>query len=74
MGMKKDGASKKDNFNPNDHLTRAEFATVFSRLIYGDTNNVPLNSSSVRYSKHMQALKRDGIMTNISQPYVFETR
>jgi hypothetical protein len=26
-------------FNPNDKVTRAEFGTALSRLLYGDVNN-----------------------------------
>jgi hypothetical protein len=34
MGLHSDGIQVKDNFDPNDQVTRAEFGTVLSRLLW----------------------------------------
>ena len=47
------------NFNPNAQVTRAEFATVLSRVLYGDKNN---QEGSNFAEKHLEALKAAGIL------------
>ena len=74
MWVHKDGDTPKVNFDPNNLVTRAEFATVLSRLLYDGTYNVPLNSTYQRYDLHMKALKAKGIIKNISQPRLLETK
>jgi hypothetical protein len=60
------------NFEPNTTVTRAQFWTILSRLLYGDTNN------SIHkidwYGKHLQALQKSGIMNDISKPDLNEIR
>jgi len=34
MGREADGIVKADDFNPDEPVTRAQFATIFSRLLY----------------------------------------
>jgi len=58
-------------FNPNGTVTRAQFGTVLSRVLYGDTYNVDTNPY---YADHLQALKDAGIMTMISNPDQLEVR
>ena len=40
MWLHADWKTPKDNFDPNDIVTRAEFWTVFSRLLFGDEYNI----------------------------------
>lgn len=58
-------------FNPNGVVTRAQFGTVLSRALYGDTYNVDTNPY---YAEHLAALKDAGIMTMISTPDQLEVR
>ena len=47
------------NFNPNAQVTRAEFATVLSRVLYGDK----YNQEGINFAeKHLEALKAAGIL------------
>lgn len=57
-------------FRPNDTVTRAEFGTVLSRALWGDTNN----GGEPYYVNHLNALKEAGVMTNISNPTMKEVR
>lgn len=49
-------------FNPNGEVTKAEFGTVLSRVLYGKTND----GSIPYYKKHLNALKSAGIISNIT--------
>lgn len=49
------------NFNPNGTVTRAEFATVLSRLLYGTKYN---HWGSIWYDSHLFALQKAGILKN----------
>ena len=57
-------------FDPDGVVNRAQFGTVLSRALYGDT----YNGGSTWYSDHLTALKNAGIMSNISTPYASEVR
>ena len=48
-------------FNPNGLVTRWEYATVFSRVLFGDKFN---KAGEDFYSKHLEALKAAWILTN----------
>jgi hypothetical protein len=74
MGLLADGETVKNHFNPNDYVTRAEFGTVLSRLLYGKTYDVANTLGINRYIKHLQALKDHGIMTKIDVPTMKELR
>lgn len=50
-----------ENFNPSKTVTRAEFATVLSRVLYGDTYN---QTWRYYYEKHIDALKNANILSN----------
>lgn len=50
-----------DNFRPNDSVSRAEFGTVLSRILYWDKYNV---TEWEYYKLHLQALKDNWIITN----------
>ena len=49
-------------FRPYDTVTRAEFGTLLSRAIWGDKND----GGTPYYAAHLNALRNDGIMTQIS--------
>jgi hypothetical protein len=74
MWVHKDGDTPKAKFDPNNLVTRAEFATVLSRLLYDGTYNVPLDSTYQWYELHMKALKAKWVIKNISQPRLLETK
>ena len=57
-------------FDPNSEVTRAQFGTVLSRLIWGTT----YNNTTPYYLSHLNALKNAGIMTIISDPSMEEIR
>jgi hypothetical protein len=57
-------------FNPNGVVTRAQFGTVLSRVLYGDAND----GGDPYYADHLAALQEAGIMTNISNPNAPEVR
>ena len=50
-----------NEFNPNGLVTRAEYATVFSRVLFWSKYN---QSEWPYYEKHIAALKAAGILTN----------
>ncbi len=74
MWLKADGSP--DNiFNPSGSVTRAQFATVLSRLLYGEKNNIKAGEKNIlRYQKHIQAINKTGIMKKISNPAMEEIR
>ena len=51
------------HFNPNTTITRAEFSTIFSRIVWWSEYN---NWSS--FTNHLQALKTFGIINNVDNP------
>ncbi|MEI8091117.1 MAG: hypothetical protein WCG98_02470 [bacterium] len=71
MGINNDGTPA-TSFNPNGVVTRAQFGTVLSRALYGDT----YNGGNPYYADHLQALKdaSPSIMTDISKPNAPEVR
>lgn len=69
MGVNPDGTAK-EAFNPNGVVTRAEFGTVLSRVLYGDANE----GGTPFYAEHLNALKDAGIMTKIDNPNSLELR
>ena len=54
MGREADGNNTKSSFDPKSTITRAQFATVVSRLLYGTVNNS--TDTTNRATKHLQAL------------------
>jgi len=57
-------------FTPNNKVTRAEFGTVLSRALYGTTYTA--HGSAPYYQDHLNALKENGVMNNIT-PTIKET-
>ncbi len=76
MGLKSDGKTPEAYFNPHDKVSRAQFGTMLSRLIYGDVYNIYSGEDTqyTWYQKHLQALNRDDIMKKIQDPFIFEQR
>ena len=60
MGINADGTPMQA-FEPHKLVSRAEFATVLSRVIWGNKHNI---SGDNRYSAHLQALKKYEIITS----------
>lgn len=69
MGIQADGTPMSE-FNPNNTVTRAQFGTVLSRVLYGDQYNTP---GDAYYTNHLTALQLDGIITN-TDPTLQELR
>lgn len=70
MGLDQSGQPK-PTFEPNDYVTRAQFGTVFARLIYNGKYNIPLTDTATpRWKKHLEALKADAIMTKIDDELI----
>jgi len=54
------------NFRPRDKVTRAEFATVLSRLINRNSDDLNrLNSANPYYSEHMKYLQNNWIIDSV---------
>ena len=58
MGIESDGFPLAE-FNPNGTVSRAEFGTALSRVLWGDKYN---QAGEIWYEKHLNALKTAGIM------------
>ena len=52
-----------NKFRPNDEVTRAEFATALSRMIY-NTSDWEYKSTDKYYTNHMKKLVQEWIITN----------
>jgi len=61
-----------NNFEPNTKITRAQFWTILSRLLYGNVHNS--NETIDWYSKHLQALKKSNFIKNSNKPNSNESR
>lgn len=74
MGRHADGKSKLDNFMPNEAVNRAQFGTVLSRTLFGESNNINQWENFERYQKHLIALNQNNIMKVIDIPWMVELR
>jgi hypothetical protein len=74
LGQKADGVSPAEKFRPNDLVTRAEFGTFMSRLVFGDIYNSKSANDPKWYQAHLEALKANGIITQIDEPFKQELR
>ena len=59
-----------EDFNPNKTVTRAEFSTVLSRVLFGNIYN---QNWSNYYEKHIDALAKANIISN-TNPNLLEAR
>jgi len=63
MWLDSDQKSVSTQFNPDEEVTRAQLGTVISRLMWGNKYANP--TANWFYTNHLDALKKDGIITNI---------
>ncbi len=70
MGLDTDGTTPKATFDPNDTVDRAQFWTILSRILRGTkyAGELPF------YVKHLNALKKNAIMNDITRPLAPEMR
>ncbi|GHV22944.1 hypothetical protein FACS1894176_01360 [Bacteroidia bacterium] len=73
MGMNGDGIGVQLRFNPYPWLTRAEIGTILSRMFRGTQYASQLGDETY-YARHLQALKKAGVMNYISDPTMLELR
>jgi hypothetical protein len=71
MGYYFDGKTVKESFSPNDPITRAEVATVISRMLRGTTNR---GSEERWYHNHLLALRKEDIIQKDIDPMTLATR
>ena len=57
-----------NKFLPNSIVTRAEFWTVMSRVLRWDKYDITDTDNRSYYENHLQALKKDNILTQIANP------
>lgn len=58
-----------ENFLPNKLVDRAEFWTILSRLLWWDKYDVvDATATKLYYTRHLEALNREWIMTQIENP------
>ncbi len=74
MGLESDWFIPQKSFNPDWLVSRAEFGTVLSRLVFGEENNLLEWENMDFWYKHLNALKKHDIMTKIENPYMIEMR
>ena len=55
-------------FEPTRYVSRAQFGTILSRILWWTKYNVKHTKSTPYYKKHLQALKEHLIMTQIDNP------
>ncbi len=76
MWLKQDWQTPDVVFNPKEYVTRSQFWTMLSRLIYGNRYNI-YSWEEYRYKwyeKHLIALHKDNIIKNITYPNMIEKR
>ncbi|MDR2416255.1 MAG: hypothetical protein LBD75_06760 [Candidatus Peribacteria bacterium] len=71
MGYWANGKDKKSAFSPNVLITKAEVATVISRLLRGTTY---AGTEEFWYHSHLLALKKAGIMVDDKAPQEYELK
>jgi hypothetical protein len=74
MGFESDWVQVSTSFNPTFVVTRAQFWTVLSRLLFGSRYNIKSWEDFVWYKKHLSALRANRIMNNIDSPFDNEMR
>ncbi len=73
MWLESDWITVANHFDPNKSVTRAEFGTTLSRLLYGWVNNLHDDldrRNNEWYEKHLRALKDNKIMTQVEWEWV----
>jgi hypothetical protein len=69
MGVHPDYTPLSD-FMPDNYVSRAEFWTIFSRILWGTANE---GTDQYWYQNHLTALRNAGIITNTT-PTMYELR
>ncbi len=74
MWLRPDWVTPMEYFDPNEVVTRAQFGTVLSRLLWQTQYAAGINEAY--YSRHLEALRTNSIMTQIygQWPYINELR
>ena len=57
-----------ENFEPMRYVTRSQFWTILSRILWWEHYNVHHTKDSPYYVQHLNALKKSWIMTQIDNP------
>lgn len=73
MWWKNDKTTLIEYFRPNNTVTRAEFATVLSRYLYGTQNNGDMSENGW-YKAHLNALNKANYIKVIDTPFMRELR
>lgn len=60
MGLETDGVTPSSQFNPNDLVDKAQFATILDRLINGRAHD---GNTTCWYCDHVSALQDAGVIT-----------
>jgi hypothetical protein len=71
MGWKNDKKNVLREFRPNAFITKAEFSTILSRMLYATVSN---DNGETWFIPHLKALKDNGIIDEIVLPNNFEIR
>ncbi|HOQ78929.1 MAG TPA: BspA family leucine-rich repeat surface protein [Candidatus Absconditabacterales bacterium] len=71
MGLQSDGKTPLQEFRPNDYVSRAEFSTVFSRMLEG--NKYDNNKDDARWEDHLNYL-HDRLIITKPDPTITELR
>lgn len=66
IGLQADGKTPLTSFMPYETVTRAQFATVVSRMLWGAAYNATDPRSSDWAVGHLKAMKKHGYMNYIS--------
>lgn len=73
MGYDADGVTKRSLFEPNREVSRAQFATLLSRLLWNETFNN--NDNTYYYVEHIKSLRAANIMDHdVANPKRTEKR
>ncbi len=72
MGVQSDGKTSLTSFRPNSFVTRAEFGTALSRILYGTTYNNDSTNTEWR-AWHLDNLYKNNLI-NITAPTLQEQR
>lgn len=72
MWYQGDGKTQQQLFQPNEILTRAQFGTIISRLLRGNTNNTTATDTAQWYTHHLDALLKAGFISNIDPDLIEE--
>jgi hypothetical protein len=71
MGYYADGVTTKEYFSPTEEITRAEVATIISRMLRGTTYK---GTEEEWYQNHLLALRKEEIIQTDRAPMEIELR